>query len=339
MVAQARGTLDCGNERTTMHRPRRRLVANLFGIPFGLAGLAQCWTVSAELAHTPSWPGDALWIATGAVWLVTLIAFVTNLSRTRRWREQLADATFAPFMALPFVVAMLLGQALAAHARHLGEGIFAAGLAGVLLFGGWLTSRWILTPAPLERWHPGYFLPTVAGGLLGAGGCAALGSAGPARLMFGYGAVCWLLLGSILLLRLFTVPPLPMALLPTMAIELAPPVVAGNAWFAVNGGRADALALALAGYAVLMALVQVGLAPAYVRVRFSTGTWAFAFSYAAGITVAIRWLSVEHVPDQRGLTYLLLAPITVGIAALASRTAVALARGTLLPLNTMTVEA
>jgi tellurite resistance protein len=44
---------------------------------------------------------------------------------------------------------------------------------------------------------------------------------------------------SIISLGLFVVHTLPPPLLPTMAIELAPPVVAGNSWFAINGGRVD----------------------------------------------------------------------------------------------------
>jgi tellurite resistance protein len=316
-----------------MDTPRReyRLVANIFGASFGLAGLAQSWTVAAKLASVPEWPGDALWIVTAAVWVTTAIAYAVNLSRTQRWHKQLTDPTFAPFVALAFIVPMLLGEALAAHARHIGEGIFAAGLAGTVIIGGWLTSQWILTDLPLDRWHPGYFLPTVAGGLSAAGGCAALGFGGPARLMFGYGVICWLLLGSILLLRLFTAAPLPQPLLPTMAIEFAPPVVAGNAWFEINGGRPDTPALALAGYAVLMALVQVGLVPAYLRVPFGPGLWAFVFSYTAGFTVSIRWLTVEHVAHQQVFTYLLLATITTGVGLLAARTISALVRGTYLP--------
>jgi tellurite resistance protein len=317
--------------RAMQHPHEYRLVANIFGVSFGLAGLAQSWSTAAKLAGVPDWPGNVLWAVTAAVWLATAMAFAANLSRTTRWREQLTDPTFAPFVALAFIVPMLFGQALAAHARHIGEAVFAAGLAGVVILGGWLTSQWIVTDMPLDRWHPGYFLPTVAGGLLAAGGCAALGFAGLARLMFGYGAICWLLLGSILLLRLFTGPPLPRPLLPTMAIELAPPVVAGNAWFEINGERADTLALALAGYAALMALVQIGLVPTYARVPFSPGSWAFAFSYAAGFTVSIRWLAVQHVEHQRGFTYLLLATITTGVGLLAVRTVSALVRGSFLP--------
>jgi tellurite resistance protein len=171
----------------------------------------------------------------------------------------------------------------------------------------------------------------VAGGLIGAEGSAALGHDALARLLFGYGMTCWLVLGSIILLRLFTQPALPVALIPTVSIEVAPPVVAGAAWFQINGFQPDALALGLAGYAVLMVLVQFRLIPVYRRVPFGPGWWAFSFSYAAAFAVAIRWVAVEQVPQQRGLTYALLTVVTAGMAALVLTTVRHLMRGTFLP--------
>jgi tellurite resistance protein len=143
--------------------------------------------------------------------------------------------------------------------------------------------------------------------------------------------ICWFVLGSIMLQRLFTQPALRTPLLPTMAIEVAPPFVAGNAWFEITGGRLDAVAFALAGYGLLMVVVQFGLVPVYRTVPFGPGWWAFSFSYAAVFVVAIRWLAAEEVAQQELLTYVALAVITLGMAALAVRTAVHLRRGTYLP--------
>jgi tellurite resistance protein len=171
----------------------------------------------------------------------------------------------------------------------------------------------------------------VAGGLIASAGSAAIGLDGSARLMFGYGIICWLVLGSILLLRLFTRPPLPTPLVPTIAIEIAPSVVAGNAWFQINGSRAGGVVLLLSGHGLLMVLAQLRLIPLYLRVPFGPGSWAFAFSYAAAFTVAIRWLAAEHIQQQHVWTYLLLAVISIGSGALAMRTIADLVRGHYLP--------
>jgi tellurite resistance protein len=118
----------------------------------------------------------------------------------------------------------------------------------------------------------------------------------------------------------------------TLAILLAPPVVAGTAWFQLNGNRPDAVALGLAGFAVLMVAVQVHLVPTYLRIPFGPGSWAYSFSYAAAFTVAVHWLAVEDVPHRRTLTYALVAVLTVGIAVLvAALTVRGLLRDTFLP--------
>ena len=56
--------------------------------------------------------------------------------------------------------------------------------------------------------------------------------------------------------RLFFLESLPGELVPTLAIELAPPTVAGSAYFEVHSSAPGPVAYGFAGYAVLMVLVQ-----------------------------------------------------------------------------------
>jgi tellurite resistance protein len=67
----------------------------------------------------------------------------------------------------------------------------------------------------------------VAGGLAGADAAAKVHLHALAEASFGIGILCCLLFGSLLLNRLFFRPMLPPPLVPTLAIEFAPPVVAG----------------------------------------------------------------------------------------------------------------
>lgn len=308
-----------------------RLAPNLFGISFGTTGLAQAWALAGETVDAPAWPADALWILAAAVWLVIAVAYLRNVIAQGRLRTEIPDQTTGPFTALLVIVPMLLGVALAPHARTVGETVYVVGLVLTVALGGWISAAWITSDTQLAQWHPGYLLPTGAGGLIAAGGSAALGWTTLSHLMFGYGLMSWIVLGSILLTRLFTQPMLPPPLLPTIAIEFAPPVVAGNVWFTINGGRLDLGAQLLAGYAVLMLLVQISLFTTLRRAPFGPGYWAFAFSYAAGFTDGIHWLATEHVHGQKALTYTLLAVATLAVTALAARTVLGLVRGTFLP--------
>src|SRR5690348_6723196 len=120
---------------------------------------------------------------------------------------------------------------------------------------------------------PGYFLTTAAGGLIGANAAAQVHLHALAEASFGIGVICWILLGSVILNRLLTRPALPSALVPTMAIELGIPAVAGLAYFAVAGRTVSFVACALGGYTVLMALVQVRPChPGPLVPRIITGT-------------------------------------------------------------------
>jgi tellurite resistance protein len=307
------------------------LTANLLGVAFGMAGLAQAWSTATLLAGVPDWPGNVLWIVTAVVWLITLVGYLANVAAQRRWRTELSDRTSGPFTALIVIVPMLLGVPLAEQARGAGEVVFVCGAILTVLVGAWITGGWITLDGDIRRWHPGYFLPTVAGTLLAGGGSAALGLTTLSHVLFGVGAGCFLVLASIVSQRLFAVPALPPPLLPTIAIEAAPPVVAGNAWFAINGGRVDILAGVLAGFSVLMLLVQLRLIPLYRRAPFGPGFWSFSFLAAATVTCGVHWLAAEHVSGGTALGYVLVGVLTAGFALLTAQTVIALGNGTFLP--------
>lgn len=139
------------------------------------------------------------------------------------------------------------------------------------------------------------------------------------------------MLGSIIALRLYDVESLPAPLLPTIAIELAPPVVAGNTWFLINGGKVDTPAFILAGLSLLWTLVQFRLIPLYRRAPSGPGYWAFCFPFSAACTYAVHWLAAEHMPSGKALAYTLVGLLTIAFALLAERTITGLRDGTFLP--------
>ncbi|GAA3938556.1 hypothetical protein [Actinoplanes auranticolor] len=317
--------------RTWTGQPAYRVTPNVFGMPFGVCGLAQVWSTAHAVAGLPRWPADALWVAAACIWLAALIWYLGNVIRGGRIRTELRDPVFAPFTALIVIVPMLLGIALGGHARAVGETVFLVALVLTMAVGSWLSGEWIIADLQLAQWHPGYLLPTVAGGLIAAGGSAVFGYPTLAMVLFGYGVVCWLVLGSIVQVRLFTAPALPPALRPTIAIDAAPPAVAGNAWFLINGGHIDAIAAGLVGYAILMALVQLRMIPVYRQVPFGPGWWAYSFSYAAVFALAVNWLAAEQAPGRTAWITVLLAVLTLAIAALGILTVRRLARASYMP--------
>jgi tellurite resistance protein len=307
-------------------RPARpRVPPNLFGVPLGLAGLATAWhAAGAKLGTSPAVPG-AIDILAAVVLLILGALYAAQ--GPRRVLADLRDPVQAPFVAVPTITAMMLAAALASVAFAVGRVLVVIFLAVTIGIAGWLAGQWIAGDADQEAVHPGYYLPTVAGGLVGVITLSQVHLRGLAEASFGIGVLSWVLLGSVVLNRLITAKRLPAALQPVTAIELAPPALAGVAWFALAARGITVIAYGIGGYLVLMALVQVRLLPRYLKLRFSPGIWAFTFSYAIAITLALEWITRTNPPGATGYAIAATAAITVFIGAIATRTVIAVARG------------
>ena len=309
-----------------------RLTPNFFAIPFGLAGLAGVWRLMSVDYGTPGGISDALSVAAAFIWLLIIASSLARLARSpRSVLAELRDPVFSPFWALTFIIGMQLAGELGVHAPTPAKDMFIAFFIATVLMGGWLTGEWIAGELDQNKLHPGYLLPTVAGGLLGAEGAAQFGLQGAGWMSFGIGMLCWLLLGSLILNRLLLVTPLSPLLRPTLAIELAPPAVAGSAYFLLHGSTATPFAYALAGYTVLMVVVQLRLLPGYLRLRFNPGFWSFTFSWSAVAAIALRWLAIEAPAGQTLYAALVASAISLLVAAVAARSLLAIARGELVP--------
>ena len=306
--------------------------ANFYSIPFGLVGLARVWRLAGDLFSLPASIGAALFLVAALVFLILLASFVARLVLTPGTiAAELKHPVLGPFYSLLPISGMLLAVGLQPYASIAALILFWIFFLATALLGGWLTGQWIVAELDIDKFHPGYFLPTVAGGLLG-GECAAhFGMIGLGWMSFGVGMICWVVLGSIILNRMFFRPMLPAALIPTLAIEIAPPVVACNTYFVLTGGRVDLFAYILAGYAVLMVLVQLRLMPVYLKLAFTPGFWGFTFSYAAAAGFALRWIGLTHPLAAPLLGFVVLVAITVFIGGIAVRTLIALGQGKLLP--------
>jgi tellurite resistance protein len=317
----------------------RRIAPNGFAIPFSLAGLGGLWLTAADAGRAPRAVGEALFLVAAVVWLALVLAYCAHAAtRSGTLGSDLTHPILSPFLTLVTITPMILAAG--------GLGPYAPAAATVLtdvligltvLHGAWFTGQLIYAEHTLDQLHPGYFIPTVAGGLLASAAAAQVGQTDLAWVLFGYGTIAWLVVGSIILGRLFFGPRLPAALVLTLAIEVAPGAVASLAWFSLDGGRIDTVARLLAGYGVLMVLAQVRLLPAFLRLRFSGAFWAFAFSWTAVATVGLHWIRETRPAGGDTGAALVLAAATLLVGAIAVRTVVALYRGTLFPRDAVPV--
>jgi tellurite resistance protein len=309
----------------------------MFAIALGIAGLAQAWHAAVPVLGTSQAVPDALDVVDAAVWLIVVGAYLTQGPRIVL--ADLRDPVLSPFVSASAISAMLLTAALATDAFAAGRVLVVVFLAVTIALGGWLTGQWMTGGIQPDSVHPGYFLPTAVGGLIGAIAAAAVHLHALAEASFGIGVISWIVLGSVIMYRLFTRPALPSALVPTLAIELGIAAVAGLAYFAVAGQTVNLVACALGGYAVLMALVQARLIPVYRRLSFTPGFWSFTFAYAAAAADALLWLAITKPPAATGYAIAVIALLTAFVSWIAFRTVVLAVRGQLFPARSPVREA
>jgi tellurite resistance protein len=330
MHKHSTGTLTLDLEKEGRLLPA--IPASFFSITMGLAGLAGAWRLAANLYNFPTQIATILYLTAATVYLLLVGAFAARL--VLAWKTIIAELehpVVGPFNSLLPISGMLLALGLQPYAHPAAQVMFLVFFGAALLLGGWMTGRWIADGLDVDMLHSGYFLPTVAVGLIGGDGLARLGFQALGWMSFGLGIICWLLLGSIILKRLLTRPSLPPSLIPTLAIEVAPVALAGNAYFLLTNGSVNLLTYMFAGYAVLMVLVQASLIPVYSKLAFAPGFWAFTFPYTAVTVYVLRWITIEHSSRAILLGSVVLAAVSVLIGSIAFRSLIALWQGKFLP--------
>jgi tellurite resistance protein len=269
---------------------------------------------------------DILWLTTAAAWLLTVAHHLLGPGGPAGVARDLRHPVFGPFAALVPTVVSLVGARVVDLDATTGRWLVGAALVATTLHAAWFQAELLRGGRRVDDLHPGYLLPSVAAVLLAGQSCAVAGWRQVGLACFAAGILCWLFIGTLLVGRLAFGPPLPAAIVPTLAIFSAPPAVAGNAWFTLNGGRVDPVAVALLGTFVPLMLLQVLLVPAYVRSAFTLGFWAVTFTAAASSSYALRWLALERPAGWPVAAWATVAAGTVVVGGVAVRSVLLVAR-------------
>ena len=310
-----------------------RLHPSLFGMALGLLGLSGAWHRLEPAGVPMAGPLAAgiLAFALGLLALLVLLWLAKAVRHSAVLRQELPHPVQGALLAL-MPVALLMAVALAASRwPTLREALLP--LALVVLAGqGWMAWRVVADlstgKTPPELVTPALYLPTVPGGFVGAMALQALGFHGWATLLMGMGLGAWALLEMRILNRLFA-GPLPLALRPTLGIEMAPAAVGALAactlWPALP---ADALMvmLGVASGPVLAVLTRWRY---WSEVPFNVGFWSFSFPLAAFAATTVE--AVRRGDWPLSVAVAAVAVATAVMAYLLARTLALLVRGRLLP--------
>lgn len=308
----------------TEHVPRTkstpRIPLNTLAISFGVTGLATLWSTLTSALDLPVAIPAVLWTIAGVTWLWLVAAHVIRGARsTETLLSQLKHPAQGPIAAIVPAVGMLLGAELSLIWPTGGFVLALGSFLVALVFAGWILAFWHTGHLNPEAFHGAYLLPTVASPLVASAVAARLGFPLVAMGAFAVGIFFWAVLVTVLLSRLAFFPPLPDPLTPTLAILLAPPGVAGAAWFAMNGAHDDIVSASLLGLLTLMLVLQLFLIRVYRRLPFSLGFWSFTFPAASAAAYATEWAEMSSFPGWQVAALVVAGIVTVLIGAIALR--------------------
>ena len=304
-----------------------RLHPGLFAIALGLLALDGAWSRLGQ-------PRPARLLMLAGLLVLGLLSLLWLFKAARHWaqikREFVHPVQGAQLALLPVSILLAVSQ-LAPLLPHgsswlLGASLLALTLQGVIAWR--IVSQLSTGQMPEELITPALYLPIVPGGLIGAMALDALQLHGFAMLLLGMSLGGWALLEMRILHRLFD-GPLPLALRPTLGIEMAPAAVTAlcvaSLWPALP---ADYLLIGLG----------VGLGPViavltrwhwWSSTPFTFGFWSFSFPLATLASVIVEVVLRGHWP--LAVAYTAVAVVSLIIAYLSLRTLILLLRGRLLP--------
>jgi tellurite resistance protein len=306
--------------------------AAFFGIVLGLAGLGNAWRAAHQVWQLPAIFGEVILAIASVVWAVLIGLFALRWIFARA--PSLAEAHHPVqccFIGLAGVSTMLIALAAEPYSHRAAIVLFGLGAAFTLGFALWRTGLLWRGNRDHTATTPVLYLPTVAGGFVAAGVSAALGYPDWGQLAFGVALFSWFAIESVLLHRLYTVETLPLALRPTLGIQLAPPVVGATSYLAINGGVPDMFAHILIGYGLMMALLLLRLLPWIMEQPFSVSYWSFTFGATALAIAPIRMAGHGDTGAIALLAPYLFAGANIVVGMIALGTLRLIVQGRLLP--------
>ena len=272
------------------------LPAGYFGMVLGTIGMGFAWRYASTILPVSHAIGDALVVLAITMWLLLTLAFLTRALRFPYsvWQE-MHHPIASNFVSLFPATTMLVAIGVTPWARPVALTLFGIGVVLQLGYAAWQTAGLWRGEHPADATTPGLYLPTVANNFISAMACGALGFNDAGLVFLGAGVVSWLTLEPSIVQRLRSGGTLSVPLRTSLGIQLAPALVACNAWLSVNGGHADVFAKMLFGYGLLQLLFMLRLMPWYLRQAFNASFWSFSFGISA---LASTGLHLGHASES-----------------------------------------
>ncbi|QCO99668.1 TDT family transporter [Arthrobacter sp. 24S4-2] len=232
-----------------------------------------------------------------------------------------------PFCVIHSARGILLSAHYSEYLPVLGTWVCIGFIAALTVVATQLLAHWLTGGVSMQSIHPGYFLPVVAGSFVASIGFSSVHAHDAALAAFGIGAFFWLVVGTVVTVRLMTAGELPPAARTGLSAYLAAPATASVAWLVSHPGPIGALQLGLTGVLIIMLLMQLLLIGEYRKLAFSPLFWVFTFPVATTANYAVRWFAASNFPGREIYSWTVLALATAFVLVIAGRSVAAAIAG------------
>ncbi|TCJ13929.1 C4-dicarboxylate ABC transporter [Parasulfuritortus cantonensis] len=294
-----------------------------FATVMGLSGLTIAWHRAEAILQLPIHLSQWLLVLCTLLFIVLTAFYAAKALKYRdatlkEWAHPV-KMNFVPSISISLI---LLSIAWLPVNPAYSQLLWLVGTVGHLLLTLYIITQWIHhSKFDIVHMNPAWFIPVVGNILVPISGV----DHAPAEVswfFFGIGLTFWPILLTIIFYRVIFHGSLPERLMPTMFILIAPPAVGFLSYVRLTGG-VDAFAHVLYGSALFFTLLLFFQARWFARLKFFLSWWAYSFPLAAiAVATLVMFQHTGSVLYLR-LSGILLGIVTVVIAGLVMRTALA----------------
>lgn len=273
----------------------------LFASVMGMAGLALAWQKTQQVAGVDYGFNKGLALAVAALFCAVLFAYF--LKALRHWgavKKELDHPVALSFFPAISISLILIGTMFVPLWPQIAYPIWVVGVVLQFVLVLFVVSSWVdKEHFEIVHMNPSWFIPAVGNVIVPIAGIG-FGHVEVSWLFFSVGIMFWSVLLTIAFNRILFHNPLPPALLPTLAILIAPPAIGFVAYLKLAGGL-DNFGRFLYFCGLFFAVFVALQAPRFARLPFFLSWWAYSFPVAA---IAIASWEMFRVTGIAGYSYL-----------------------------------
>jgi len=307
------------------------LPVNLFGSVMGISGLSLAWRLSYQLFHTSPVIADLIGAIAILVFVLLTIGYLVKWARyPQKVAAEFTHPVSGNFFGTITIAILLLSSVLSHYQQALSEIVWMIGMVLTLALSYIIISR--LLKGKLDPAHavPAWLIPGVATiDIAVAGGTMPFAWAHEVNLLsLGIGGFVALIFFTLIINRLIHHDALPMGLMPSMIIMIAPFEV-GFLGYTNFMQRIDNFA-AILYYFGLFLFIVLAFKVFKRTIRFGASWWAVSFPMAALSNAALKYAIHVNGWPLKAIAAIILLLLTIVVVVLFVRTLIILFSGKLL---------